>query len=386
MLLRTLSGRRLAAPALVLALLAGATQGVQPAGAQETGDPAEPAPTTRLTLPPIADFEDPEFQPMYDGLAADLGGQLVDGRLLVPSKRLPGDGNQVFYDLDDRGARGIFVDVTADFSGVEVDYGLTTGPGLVLRRPDGPALSFLAFSIGPDFVMTTTWVDGAVIDRRISALPPGVDPAARPVQLAAREFADSGAIFYLNGVPVEQISISGIEGRRIGVAVFGPGTFTFDNLSLNTVAAIDEAGLGLEPVAVGGAVPPPGLSPEMLFGRWRTDGPLPFGDDRPAEGHLLVEFHPDGAMTMSGELTRFVNGTPVAVTAFSTSVWSAVPGPDRDTLVVRNTGTSAFKSDTPHLLPPERFEFDSDETVVIIDADTIVIGGIDGDRMVRLVD
>ena len=82
--------------------------------------------------------------------------------------------------------------------------------------------------------------------------------AAALVCAGASAFAGTlQAEFFVNGERVAGVSDSSVGGRRIGLIAFGSGTFSFDNLGLNSKGDTGVPDGPTGPAPVGGSTPPP---------------------------------------------------------------------------------------------------------------------------------
>lgn len=210
-----------------------------PEPAPELAPPPAGEMTPPMQIPLVAHFEDEAFAEFYDIVARGLLGTIEDGKVVVSSDRAPGAGSITFQDLAAEGTRATFVDLTASFPLNADDDGIV-GAGILIRHSpgegDGP--SFLAFMLTPSGYSIVAWSGTAVTQELGGEMPPGFLNGDR-VNLAARE-TDDGAEFFLNGVSVGSLADSNVTGRNVGLVVFGPGYFTFDNYGLNTLGEIAE--------------------------------------------------------------------------------------------------------------------------------------------------
>jgi hypothetical protein len=151
------------------------------------------------------------------------------------------------------GTHAVFADVTADFTGPpSEDTSLLVGPGILIRNAttDGRR-TFYALLLQPEGYLVISWSGG--VRQRVSGR---LDPAelAGTVNLAARE-TSKGAEFFVNGESVAKVEDSSVEGNKLGLIVFGTGTFTFDNFGVNSKGEI------AAPKAAGGILSPSGPAP-----------------------------------------------------------------------------------------------------------------------------
>jgi hypothetical protein len=182
-----------------------------------------------FTVPVLSDFENDTYQPFFEDLAERLIGRLGKGALTVEADHEPGSGRIAGYDLDSDGLVVVSVDVTA--RAVEAGPSSSTyGGGVVLNR-DGNTFYGL-FTVGADYHFIA-WVDGD-ITQRLSGSITG-QSADEPVNLELHQAEGGGVEVFVNGESRGSVSDSRVDGTNAGLAVFGTGTYTFDNFRFTTL-------------------------------------------------------------------------------------------------------------------------------------------------------
>jgi hypothetical protein len=192
--------------------------------AQET----EERPT--FTVPVTSDFEDPVYRPFFEDAAERLIGRLGKGVLAVNATHEPGSGRIAGYNMNQDGAVVVAVDVTAR-AVVRPEGNMVYGGGLVIRREGG---TFYALLTDGAHYLFTAWVGGTVTQRLSGTLPERDETA--PVRLELRE-AGAGVELFVDGESFGRVSDSRVEGENAGLAVFGTGSYTFDNFYFTTQSA-----------------------------------------------------------------------------------------------------------------------------------------------------
>jgi hypothetical protein len=224
---------------------------------------AAPPAFAQTQTPIVADFENPRWQEYFTSIEGFLKGRLEDGKLVVESTRPPGSSSTAHWGLAAEGPMSVFVDVTATFdgptSGPDGDP-LLVGPGLVIRTEMG-VKSYYALLLQADGYLVLAVADRTVRQTLSGSIEP--DALTRPVRLAAREAADGGAEFFVNGERVATLADSAVKGDRGGLTVWGAGTFTFDNFGHTTTGDIGDGRPNAPgpkgPAPVGGPNAPPPL-------------------------------------------------------------------------------------------------------------------------------
>lgn len=198
-----------------------------------------PALAQGLTAPLESDFETAAYQPFFDNVASRLGGTLENGTLVVVSDKTQGSGQLAAYAIAPDTPTAVYVDVKVDLTTPDSDPdGRISGGGLVIRRTDtGPDAGFYVIVLQKRGYSITGWYGSAIVQRLKGSLPAG---SGDTVRLAAIETA-TGIEVYVDGQRVATIADERIKGRQAGLAVFGGGTFVFDNFGLNANSDIGNA-------------------------------------------------------------------------------------------------------------------------------------------------
>ena len=177
-----------------------------------------------LTIPLRATFQDPQFEPFYKRIASSLGGGVQDGRFVIESRRANGAGDLFAYELGGKAVASLDVDVAADMA---ADANAMAGAGLVLKHTKGTAgESYYTFLRTRGGALISAYRGGGYTQSLAVALP---EAAGKPLHLSAK-LSGAGVAFFADGQPLGTLTDSGITGIGIGLAVFGSGTYAFDNL------------------------------------------------------------------------------------------------------------------------------------------------------------
>lgn len=180
-----------------------------------------------FAIPTLSDFENESHRAFFESIANRIEGFLREGGLAVHVFHEPGSGRIAGYGLERDGPVVVAVDVTVN-NVVPLAEEYVFGAGIAIRREAGTFYALL--TDGTDYLLTA-WVDARVVQRLGGTLPERPDDT--PIRLELRE-AGAGVEFLVDGESRGSVSDSRIQGREAGLAVFGAGSYFFDNLYFTT--------------------------------------------------------------------------------------------------------------------------------------------------------
>lgn len=195
-------------------------------------------------------------------------------------------------------------------------------------------------------------------------------PPPLPTGGSATYFIDEG------GQPAGPLSIDQLR-QRIATGSLTSATLAWTDGMASWQPAAQVPGLGdlfqqsaARPVATSAAGTQPA---QFLIGRWQVKGKLPLGEQGPTDGEMLMTYNADGSFSMEGQYQLpHPEAGIVPISVNMSGRWSVNGQVAQDRIPVFLDGQMTMTVPAQFNMPPQSESMAQDETLRIIDANTLI--------------